>query len=248
MPLLRHMIPINPRIARRSLPNFMLLCIGLLSCFFSGLSAAATQEQIRQVQQAAEQHILSTIQSPQGAQLTAQASTIDTRIYLTDCPEPLHTSANSHNPSASTITVLVECPSDNWQLYVPVRLTLTSAQVIIATSLPKGHILTASDLNITMNKVSRFRSGSFSNPQEVIGAKLKKNMKVGDFISENDICIVCRNENVIIKATHGAMTITTKGTALTDGTFGTQIRVKNERSNRIISARITNVGEVTVSF
>ncbi|TNF13666.1 MAG: flagella basal body P-ring formation protein FlgA, partial [Vibrionaceae bacterium] len=44
------------------------------------------------------------------------------------------------------------------------------------------------------------------------------------------------------------MSITTKGTALSDGTFGEQIKVKNDKSNRIIDAQVSGIGEVTVQF
>ena len=44
------------------------------------------------------------------------------------------------------------------------------------------------------------------------------------------------------------MTITTKGTALTDGSMGDQVRVKNDKSQRIIEGIVTNMSEVTVYF
>ncbi|MBN8115235.1 flagella basal body P-ring formation protein FlgA, partial [Vibrio vulnificus] len=44
------------------------------------------------------------------------------------------------------------------------------------------------------------------------------------------------------------MSITTKGTAMSDGVVGEQIKVKNDKSNRIIDAQVSGVGEVTVAF
>ncbi len=44
------------------------------------------------------------------------------------------------------------------------------------------------------------------------------------------------------------MLITTKGVALTDGSHGEQIKVKNIKSNRIISGQVTGISEVTVIF
>ena len=44
------------------------------------------------------------------------------------------------------------------------------------------------------------------------------------------------------------MSITTKGTALSDGILGEQIKVKNNKSNRIIDAKVSGVGKVLVQF
>ncbi len=82
----------------------------------------------------------------------------------------------------------------------------------------------------------------------MVGAKLKKNMKMGDVIERNDVCVVCRNEKVVIRAVKGEMTISTKGTALTDGANGDQVRVKNDKSQRIIEGIVTGVAEITVNF
>ncbi|NAW57110.1 MULTISPECIES: flagellar basal body P-ring formation chaperone FlgA [unclassified Vibrio] len=248
MPFLRQTLRPAPPGACRLIYSNVFLFIGLLSFFFSLSVYAATQEQIVNIQQAAEQHILSTVEWPVGGKLDANASNVDSRIFATDCPAPLRTSASSNNPSASTITVLVECPEDDWRIYVPVRLSLSGPQVTLASALPKGHILSASDLNITMVDLNRFRREGFADTHEVIGAKLKKSMRLGEVLEARDICVVCRNESVLIKAVNKGMTITTKGIALTDGSLGEQIRVKNSKSNRIIDGRVTGIGEVTVQF
>ncbi|EHD2249107.1 flagellar basal body P-ring formation protein FlgA, partial [Vibrio vulnificus] len=52
----------------------------------------------------------------------------------------------------------------------------------------------------------------------------------------------------VIKATKDGMTITTQGTSLQDGATGEQVRVKNDKSQRIIEGIVTGIAEVTVSF
>ena len=76
----------------------------------------------------------------------------------------------------------------------------------------------------------------------------KKNLHSGEIIEDRHICVVCRNETVTIKAIKFGMLITTKGVALTDGSHGEQIKVKNIKSNRIISGQVTGISEVTVIF
>ncbi|MFC3022397.1 flagellar basal body P-ring formation chaperone FlgA [Vibrio zhugei] len=222
--------------------------IGFLLLFFSTNVLSATVQQIKSIQHAAEQHVLNTVDAPRGGKVSAVAADIDRRVYATQCPQPLQTSSSSHNGSASHITVLVECAADNWKLYVPVKLTLRVPMVTAATSLARGQIITSQNISISMEDMLRFRRQSFSVPDMLFGAKVKRSLQVGDVITQNDVCIICRNDTVIIHAGSGGMSITTKGTALSDGILGEQIKVKNNKSNRIIDAKVSGVGKVLVQF
>ncbi|WP_428775399.1 flagellar basal body P-ring formation chaperone FlgA [Vibrio sp.] len=222
--------------------------IGILLATFSFSATSATNEQIIAIQQAAEQHILANIEVPPGAQLQPNAANIDSRIKATDCPQGLNTSASSSNPHASNITVLVECLQDNWRVYVPVKLLMSGPQVITANAINKGQVIAAQDLSVSMVELNRFRRQGFTSPVSILGAKAKKNLRSGEILEQGDICVVCRNDSVMIKASKYGMVITTKGTALTDGSLGEHIRVKNNKSNRIIEGIVTDIAEVTVKF
>ncbi|KOO12917.1 flagellar basal body P-ring formation chaperone FlgA [Vibrio xuii] len=222
--------------------------IGFLFFFFSFSVFSATESQIELIQQAAEEYIIAEIEWPVGGQLEAKAANIDSRIFATDCPSPLSSSSSSTNPSSSNITVLVECPEDNWRVYVPVRLIRTGPQVTLTSPISRGQLISEYDVTLSMVDLQRFRRQGFTSIDAVIGAKAKKNLRAGEVIEDRDICVVCRNETVTIKAVKSGMTITTKGVALTDGSHGEQIRVKNSKSNRIIEGRVSGISEVTVVF
>lgn len=232
----------------RALYNIFFNSIGFLLAFFSLSLSAATSEQIETIQKAAENHVLTTVDVPDGGELVVNASNIDSRIFATDCPTELTTSSSSNNATASNITVLVECEQDGWRIYVPVRLTITVPMVTAAGYITRGQVVTENDITISMVDLLRFRRQGFSSTDLVVGAKTKKNVKLGDVIEQNDVCVVCRNDSVLIQAQANGMNITTKGTALSDGSFGEQIRVKNDKSNRIIDAQVSGIGEVVVKF
>ncbi|KQA22753.1 flagellar basal body P-ring biosynthesis protein FlgA [Vibrio metoecus] len=201
------------------------------------------------IREAAENHVLSTVDMPTGGELVVNAANIDDRLFATDCPEPLVTNSSSSNGSAANITVLVECKSDNWRVYVPVRLTITIPLITAANPLSRGQMISSQDVTLSMVDLLRFRRQGFSTPESVIGAKIKKNIRIGECYRSKRMCrIVCRNESVVIRAGKSGMSITTKGTAMSDGILGEQIKVKNDKSNRIIDAQVSGVGEVTVAF
>ncbi|MDN3700023.1 flagellar basal body P-ring formation chaperone FlgA [Vibrio artabrorum] len=244
---------------KTNLPNFSIaMCraafktvakfIGILSILFSFFIQAATPEQIEMIQSAAKQHILDTVEQPQGGELFVNPANIDSRIRATHCPTPLKTSASTTTNTRSSITVLVQCIPDEWQVYVPVRLSMSVPLVTTTRSISRGEIVGQYDVTIDMISLNKFRRQGFTTPQQVVGAKVKKNLRPGEVVERGDICVVCRNEKVIIQAVKGGMSITTKGTALTDGSMGDQVRVKNDKSQRIIEGIVTNMSEVTVQF
>ncbi|UTZ21046.1 flagellar basal body P-ring formation chaperone FlgA [Vibrio campbellii] len=222
--------------------------IGILLSMFSFFVHSATESQIEQIRTAAEQHILSTVEQPAGGNLSVNAANIDPRIKATDCPYPLDTSASSTSSRRSNINVLVECPADDWKVYVPVRISASVPMIVSTRQLGRGEIISASDVTTSMIELQRFRKDGFTTYGQVIGAKLKRNVRLGDVVERNDVCVVCRNEKVTIQAVKGGMTITTKGTALQDGSAGDQVRVKNDKSQRIIEGIVTGIAEITITF
>jgi flagellar basal body P-ring formation protein FlgA len=216
--------------------------------FFSYFVHSATQEQIDHIRQTAESYAIESIQSPDGAQIEASAAPLDNRIQVSDCPTGLSAFSASKNGSASHITVLVKCEAENWRIYVPVKLETSIPAVVAITPLNRGQVIAANQVKIKMVNVLRFRQQGFISTSQLIGAKVKRMIKLGDIVDANDICFVCRNESVTIKAVKNGMTITTQGTALSDGILNEQIKVQNTKSNRIIDAQVSGIGEVTVRF
>lgn len=228
--------------------NWLCLYIVWHAIFFSVLTHAATPEQIENIQKAAQAHVLDTIEQPLGGEIIANPGNIDSRIHATDCPAPLQTSSSTTRNTSSNVTVLVECPEDNWRVYVPVRMSISLPMVTATRPLARGSLIEAQDVTMTMVDRNRARRQGFSDMTHVVGAKLKRNVKLGDVVERNDVCVVCRNEKVVIRAVKNEMVISTRGTALSDGSNGDQVRVKNDKSQRIIEGIVTGVAEITVNF
>jgi flagella basal body P-ring formation protein FlgA len=216
--------------------------------FFSYFVHSATQEQIDTIREFAEEYTLDSIQSPEGAIIEATAALLDNRIHASDCPTGLSAFSSSTNGSASNITVLIKCEEEDWRVYVPVKLTTQIPAVVASVPLSRGQIITEYQVQENMVNILRLRQQGYLSTSQIIGAKVKRNIKLGDIIDTNDICVVCRNDSVVIKAVKNGMSIITKGIALSDGSVGQQIKVKNTKSSRIISAQVSGIGEVTVYF
>ena len=225
---------------------FRISIYGLFFSFLSFASHSATVNQINMISKAAKDHVLKNISSPPHGEIKLEVIPIDPRLKVTDCSDGLNTSSPSKNYSSSNLTVLVDCPSDNWHMYIPVRFSILLPQLVAIRPLTKGRIISEADIKLKMVEQRAFRNHGFSEIDLVAGARLKKNLRSGDAIESNDLCVVCRDEKVTIHATYSNMTITTSGTALSDGILGDSVKVKNNQSKRIIKGQVSDIGEITV--
>ncbi|EPE37971.1 flagellar basal-body P-ring formation protein [Candidatus Photodesmus katoptron] len=218
-------------------------------CSFSFCLYSSTEDQIKIIQKTAEDYIISHINIPESKErIKVKASNIRWRSFITNCSSPLIPSSPSLNFSTRNITVLIQCKEDNWKIYVPVQITRFIPQIIMTSSLNTGQIIKPDHITIRMTDLYYFHRQGVSSLEEVIGAKVKRNLYIGDFLEINDVCIVCRNDIVTIKAIMKGITITDKGIALKDGHNGEKIKVKNKKSKQIIEGIITGSGEVTVQI
>ncbi|ENX3945667.1 flagellar basal body P-ring formation chaperone FlgA [Photobacterium damselae] len=228
--------------------KFIPSIIGLVSVIFSNNISFAADIDLETIRHSAEAFVQTQITPPKEGELSIEAAQLDSRLRFSHCSEPLETSLPGKQEINNNATVLVRCNHENWQVYVPVRVQLLLPRVVASVPLGRGMVLSPSNLTVALIE-SRFQRGAiYQSPQALFGAKVKRNVKIGEAVQANDICMVCRNDKVVISAGQPGLKIITQGTALSDGTLGEQIRVKNNRSNKIISAQVSAVGEVDVSY
>ncbi|WP_279145468.1 flagellar basal body P-ring formation chaperone FlgA [Photobacterium carnosum] len=228
--------------------NLICIIIGSLLLNFS-INVHATQiSQQSIIQQTAADHIKHSFTPSDFGSVNITAATLDSRLRFPTCSSPLVATTPGKQTLSGNVTVLVRCNSEDWQLYVPVNVQQTLPQVIATTHLGRGALLSAANIKVAMIE-NRFQRGvSFTDPQQIIGSKVKHTVKAGDVIQANDICLVCRNDSVLIRASQTGLAIVTTGKALSDGAIGDEIRVQNSKSKRIIDGVITAVGEVSVKY
>ncbi|ENO8809284.1 flagellar basal body P-ring formation protein FlgA [Photobacterium damselae] len=228
--------------------KFIPSIIGLVSVIFSNNMSFAADIDLETIRHSAEAFVQTQITPPKEGELSIEAAQLDSRLRFSHCSEPLETSLPGKQEINNNATVLVRCNHENWQVYVPVRVQLLLPRVVASVPLGRGMVLSPNNLTVALIE-SRFQRGAiYQSPRALFGAKVKRNVKIGEAVQANDICMVCRNDKVVISAGQPGLKIITQGTALSDGTLGEQIRVKNNRSNKIISAQVSAVGEVDVSY
>ena len=188
------------------------------------------------------------IAAPINGTINVTPATIDPRITIKPCAVPL--SANiPEKHSSRNINVKIYCEgSTPWHMFLPVKVDTTISVLVALTRISKGTLLDSSNVIVSQKSLNKVRGDVFDELQTVIGARAKRSLQPGTNITRKNICVICKGENVTIIAQSDNFMIKTAGVALKDASFGEQIKVKNSRSGRIITAQVKTINQVVINL
>jgi len=212
------------------------------------LAAAHTQSH-ESIREAAAGHVLARHDGPR-KELRLQVGRLDSRLKLKQCDAPLETFSPPGRSLASKQTVGVRCVADQpWTLYVPVTLSIMRDILVASHELPRGSIISATDLRLEQRDVARLRNGYLEHPQEVVGKVLKRTLHQNDVLLPAQILLpltVERGSKVTILARSGSLQVRMMGKALSGGAKGDLIEVVNDNSQKRVEGRVIAPGVVEV--
>lgn len=228
--------------------------VGFYIMLAHSAQAQTTQQQIIGTSQAFLEDI--TAQHLQSNNITARYSAkigrLDPRLRLPSCSIPLQASLESPAQPIGRVTIRVRCDSDApWTIFVPGHVNLYREIAVAVRSLQRSSIIQATDVQLAERDVSSLRQGYILDLDNVIGYQLLRPVQPDSVISTQHIkaaAAISKGDEVVISASAGAMSVRMPGTALEDGAMGQQIRVRNNRSKRVVHARVVAPGRVEVAM
>ena len=181
-----------------------------------------------------------------------QVGKLDPRLRLARCGSELQVSYQSHSAKMTNTTVRVSCSGPKaWSLYVPVTVKRFLNVVVLARPVAPGSIVNHDDVRLEELSVDGLVSGYFTHTDEVIGKQMRRSMRVGQAVTRLSVLapkLVSRGERVIVLAGTGGVEVRVEGTALADGAVGDRLRVRNDRSQRIVEGTLGPDGTVRVQM
>ena len=177
---------------------------------------------------------------------------LDPRLRLPRCDRPLE-AVPAHRPvRPGWISVQVRCRGSHpWAIYVKAKVSVYRRVAVLAGDLPKGTRLQPVHVVLQRRDLADLRRGYFVAVEEVVGRRLRRSLPRGYVLTPQVVSrdkIVHRGEAVVIRARIGALDVRMGGHALADGSEGQRIRVRNDRSKRIVEGIVRKPGEVWVTF
>lgn len=172
------------------------------------------------------------------------------RLNLQLCTQPLQLFATKLM-SAGRSTINVRCNDEKkWAIFVSVNIVPFDYVVILTQPLQKGETASDKHFALVRKDVSTLRGNYLTNTNFVVNKQVARTLPAGAIVLSKDFIepkVIKRGDKVIISANTAGIGIKMNGIALTDGTRGERIRVKNQNSERVINATVIDTGQVSVS-
>ena len=176
---------------------------------------------------------------------------IDPRLNLTICSQDLSITPPK-NLKLGRSHIKVSCQDQKpWAINVPVDLNVTTEVVVLNQPVPKGTVLSRSHLSLKRYNLASLHSGYFLTKKNVLGKQSKRSLPAQSILNNHIILpamLIYKGDRVMIMANKGGMSVKMPGEALNNGREGRQIRVRNNRSKRIIKGKVVASGLVEVNF
>lgn len=228
----------------------------IVPVFFALLSAISLEIEARTIQpheeikRAVSDYLVSKSRHlPSKPEIEIQP--LDRRLRLTKCASPLEVFMLPGSRSIGRISVGVRCVGGQhpWTIYSSAFVKVFENVVTLNSSLPRDTEIAANNLTLRKVELSRLRSGYLTSPQEAVGKRLKRDIQKGAPLNHRLLLtpkMVKKGGHVIILAKNSALSIRMAGKALSNGTKGELIRIKNIKSGRIVQAKVISEGVVQI--
>lgn len=187
-----------------------------------------------------------------GRRVEIDISSIDPRLNLSVCEQPLIASMNQTQRPIGRINVKVDCQgAAPWTKYVPVSIKVYEKVLVTTRPIARGEILSESDLAMVDAEVSLLRYSYLQSPELAIGMETKRSLSTNTTIVQEALVaptLVKRGDAVVLSAKAGTVEIRQQGVAMQSGEMGKRINVRNTNSDQIVQAVVTGLGEARVGF
>ncbi len=177
----------------------------------------------------------------------------DQRLKLAKCDKNKITAFYpGRQQRLGNVSIGLRCnKQQSWTIYLRVHITTQQNIVHSKRHISRGTIITKDDLVIENIEVSNSNTPYFHLKKNIIGKVAKRSITVGKVITATTLkpaIIIKRGQEVVIIAKISGIIIRTKGKALSDGSKGQIIKVKNSRSKRELQATVIAPNTVKVNM
>ncbi|WP_299978266.1 flagellar basal body P-ring formation chaperone FlgA [uncultured Pseudoteredinibacter sp.] len=233
--------------AQKLLFRSALLCAGLL---FSCVSAAQSEYNTL-LQQQTKLYLESQYANllDQGYErVDVRVNQVDKRLRLTPCSDPIKFEQNNPSKLRNQTSVRLSCAAPKpWAIFISARISAYAKILVAAQPLVRGQIIEKADISWQSQSVSP--SQTLLQEEQLIGQQMKRSVPQGEALREIYVTapkVIRRGDSLILAARLGSASVSTSATAMADGKIGQHIRVRNNRSEQIVKARVVAAGRVEV--
>lgn len=151
-------------------------------------------------------------------------------------------------------TATVEVPANSpsaTRLRVTGRVFQTIDIPVLNRQVTRGDVITAQDITWIKMREDAVRRDAAIDPSQIVGMTPRQSVRGGQMVSTSELqkpIAVARGALVTMVLKYGAMSLSTQGHAVEQGSVGDLIRVINSHSNLTVEGRIEGQNVVSISM
>jgi len=226
------------------------IVVFLFSVSSHGTESETIQQKITNVAKNHLQKQWDSAKSRPDDRVEISVTKLDPRLKLRPCDKPLTVEGSKAPNLGGRTTLKVSCDGKHpWSMHIPASVKLFRQVVVSAHPLTRGSLVQESDLDFAEVNVVTLSKQYTTDIAPLVGKELTRSIMANSPINPKYLkepAVVNKGDAVVVIAHTGAISVRIPGVALAEGHVGQQIRVRNERSKRIVKARIIGPGEVQV--
>jgi len=222
--------------------------------FFIALSYMGTAQANIQSHESLHKAVVSFLetetQDTQDTEITVRD--FDKRLRLHQCSSPLQAFWPLGNKRLGSTTVGVRCSGDKpWKIFVGAHIHIYKSVWISKTGLNRNQVLDLTTVSKEKRDITRLTAGYLLADTPIEGMQIKRNIPANHVLTNTMLDsqkMVKRGERITIISRVGGIEVRAAGVALSDGSKGERIRVKNTSSKREIEAYVSGRHLVLVTL
>ena len=143
----------------------------------------------------------------------------------------------------------LSCESPWWRQNLAIQLHIFKPVVVLARASGSHQVLNGTDLSLVRHDIGTLPKGFFTSLDQVAGMQLRRSLRAGTILSTDLLeasIVINRGDQVKIRIIKPGIRIESEGSAMEEGRVGERIRVRNDRSGKVLTARVLEHGLVQV--
>lgn len=228
--------------------KYLLLCILLSICGFN--AALANTQSHESLQKATFMFLQDETKDIPGSEITLR--TFDKRLRLHHCSSSLEAFWPLGNKKLGNTTVGIRCNGEKpWKIYIGAHIHIYKYVWVSNAALQRGQMIEKANIKKEKRDITKLSGRYLLASLPITGKLMKRNVPANQVLTNimlESQKLVRRGDRIIIVSQHGAVEVRATGVALSEGSKGDRIRVKNMSSKREFEAYITDKQRVLVPF
>lgn len=226
-------------------------CFALAAAFSSLAQANAGIQPLDAIRATAQSYVKEHVPGPRPGAVEVTVGSLDSRLRLANCSEPLKASLPPGATFRARMTVAVSCPAaTSWTVYVPVTIQTEIPVLVLKRAAARGVRLTSQDVEVQTRLVSGPADSYLTDVAELSGRTLKRPLGAGAALTADAMmadAVIRRGQQVTLLAASGAMEVRARGVAMADAPAAGRVKAQNLSSGRIVEGIVESADVIRIT-